>query len=368
MNIRNTVELFGVVADRFGRKPVFVTCLLLFSVASGCAAFAPTTTAFALFRVIAGIGIGGILPVCGALTSEYALPSQANRQFGMMYTGYSLGIFAAAVVSSVLVDELGWRVMVGFGALPAAAAPLFIWALPESIAFLVAKGRASQATTLARKLGVVLPQLGAAFNTRRPQQGVRALLAPNNSRATLGFLLVYFASMILMYGLNTWLPQIMRGAGYDLGPSIMFLGVFALSSAAGSVLLGAVADRIGLAKVIFGAFVTGAAAIMSLSIVWPLPVTYTIVAIAGVGSVSAAVIASSYAANYFPPALRATALGCFISFSRIGAVCGPMIGGLIAQHELNIAWNFVAFAVAALGAGASILIVPRNVAVERTVE
>lgn len=352
--------LFGVVADTFGRKPSFVTCLLLFSIASGCAALAPTPTLFALFRAIAGIGIGGIVPICGALTSEYALPNQANRQFGLMYTGLALGIFAAAVVSFLLLDQLGWRVIVGFGALPAAAAPFFIWVLPESIAFLVAKGRTSEATALAEKLGVALPQLRTATNTRESQQGIRALLAPNNRRATSGFLVVYFASMLVIYGLNTWLPQIMRGAGYDLGSSIMFLGVFALSSATGGVLLGAIADRIGLAKVIFGAFASGAAAMLSLSIAWPLPVTYTIVAIAGVGSVSAAVIASSYAANYFPPTLRATALGCFVSFSRFGAICGPMLGGLIAERQLHIAWNFAAFAVAALAAGASILIVPRK--------
>ncbi|WP_326522999.1 MFS transporter [Sphingomonas sp.] len=349
--------LFGTFGDRFGRKPCFLACLTIFSVAAGLSALAPTPTVFAVLRFITGIGIGGIVPVAAALTSEYAPPGKANRQFALMYTGYSLGIFTAALSALMLVEDYGWRPVVGIGALPLIFVPVIAWVLPESVVFLRSKGRHAAADAVERRLGVTIteddsqPSAGDAA-------GVRALFADGRARATLGFWFATFAGMILVYGLNTWLPQIMRSAGYELGPSIMFLGVFALSSSIGGIVLGAIADRVGRVPTIFTAFCIGAVAILSLWHIWPLPLTYLIVAIAGLGSTAAAVMVTSYLSSYFPATLRATAVGCCVSFSRFGAVCGPLLGGFIAQYGLAIGWNFVAFALAALAAAGSILLVP----------
>jgi AAHS family benzoate transporter-like MFS transporter len=354
--------LFGMIADRFGRKPAFLGCLALFSIASGLAALAPTPAMFAAWRVVAGIGCGGIVPIASALTCEYAPPGRANHQFALMFTGYSIGIFGSALAAFLLVADHGWRIVIGLGAAPLLVVPLLVWLLPESVAFLMCKDRNPEAAALAARLGVPLPVASPADADAIPRRtaGVRSLLAGDNLRATLGFWFATFFGMILVYGLNTWLPQIMRRAGYDLGPSIMFLGVFALASSAGGVFLGGIADRLGRARTIMWAFVFGAVAIMSLARLWPLPMTYAVVAAAGVGSVSAAVIVTSYLASYFPPELRATAVGSCLSFSRFGAICGPLIGGFIAQYQLALTWNFAIFAVGALAAGASILLVPRE--------
>ncbi|MFT4053488.1 MAG: MFS transporter [Novosphingobium sp.] len=351
--------LFGGIADRIGRKPTFLACLCLFSTFSGLAALAPTPVLFALCRFVAGIGVGGIVPVCAALTSEYALPGKGNRQFGLMYTGYSLGIFASALISSLLVARFGWRAMIGIGVIPAMLAPVIAALLPESVAFLASKGRTGPAAALAQRLGVYVPvPPEKADNLASWREAMARIFSAELAPATFGFILANFAGMILVYGLNTWLPQIMRTAGYDLGPSIMFLGVFALFSAAGGVWLGWIADRLGLPRTIAGAFALGAVAIIALAVKWPLPITYAVVAFAGIGSVSAAVIVSSYAANYYPSSVRASAVGCFISVSRFGAVCGPMIGAMIGQYGLNFIWNFVAFAIAAILGAAAIFVVP----------
>ncbi|PZU60948.1 MAG: MFS transporter [Sphingobium sp.] len=353
--------IFGTFADRFGRKPSYLACFTLFSVASGLAAIAPSPAIFALCRFFAGAGVGGIVPIAAALTCEYAPPGKANRQFAIMYSGYSVGIFGAALCSFLAVETHGWRFVIGLGAAALLLLPVMIRYLPESIAFLLARGRDEEAQAIALRLDVPMrgdTDDGGQGTGARP--GVRALFRPGWISATLGFWFATFSGMILVYGLNTWLPQIMRAAGYDLGPSIMFLGVFALASSVGGILLGAIADRVGRGLTIMAAFAVGAVAILMLSHAWPLPVTYGIVAIAGVGSVSAAVMVTSYLSSYFPANLRATAVGCCISFSRFGAVSGPLIGGFIAKYHLAISWNFVAFALAGLGAGASMLLVPRN--------
>ena len=353
---------FGVIGDRFGRKRTFITCLTLFSLASGCASIAPTPGLFAAFRFVAGIGVGGIVPVAAALTYEYAAPGRANRAFALMYSGYSLGIFASAIISFLTLESHGWRFVIGLGAAPLLFLPLIGWLLPESVAYLLSNGRRAKAVAIAERFGIALAHEDPEqMRDNPPRPGVRALFAPGSARATSGFWLATFAGMILVYGLNTWLPQIMRSAGYELGPSILFLGVFALASSAGGVLLGAFADRLGRARTIIVAFVMGACAILALGHPWPLPVTYCIVALAGVGSVSAAVMVTSYLSHYFPSSLRATAVGSCLSFSRFGAVCGPLLGGFIATYKLDMGWNFVAFALAALLAAGSMFLIPVKV-------
>lgn len=349
---------FGVIADRYGRKLTFIVCLSLFSFASAVSALAPSPLVLGLCRLAAGVGIGGIVPVAAALTSEYAAPGKANRQFALMYTGYSLGILAASLVSFAIVQRLGWRVVIGAGGVPLLLIPIIAILLPESIDHLRSRGREAKVLEISTRLGLPLPPGPVPDVTAAPAAGLAALFRPGLTAATLGFWFATFAGMIVVYGLNTWLPQIMRGAGYDLGPSILFLGVFALAAAAGGILLGLIADRGGRRPTIVLSFVIGAVAIMALSRVWPLPVTYLIVAISGVGSVSAAVMVTSYLASYFPSTLRATAVGSALSFSRFGAVCGPLAGGYIAQYHLAIVWNFAVFASAALLAGVSILLVP----------
>jgi AAHS family benzoate transporter-like MFS transporter len=351
--------IFGVIGDRFGRKPTFLACLTLFSVASGLAALAPNPTVFAVLRALAGLGIGGVVPLAAALTYEYAPSGRQNRQFALMYTGYSLGIFASALLSFLLVQEHGWRIVIGIGLVPLLFVPLAAWLLPESLSYLVCSKQTRRAEALAKKLGLAVP-IEADLDARKVSPGLRALFARDKLAATIGFWLCTFFAMILIYGLNTWLPQIMRNAGYDLGPSIMFLGVFALASSLGGGLLGMAADRFGRVPVIITGYICGAFAIAMLSHVWPLPVTYALTAVAGVGSVAVSTIMTGYLAHFFPPELRSSAVGICVSFSRFGAISGPLIGGFIAEYKLPFEWNFAVFSAAAVAAALSILIVPRR--------
>lgn len=350
---------FGVLSDRFGRKACFATCLTLFSLTSAAASLAPSPLFFAAMRFLAGVGIGGIVPVAAALACEFAPPGKVNREFAIMYSGYSLGIFAAALASFFLLQGAGWRPIVALGAVPLAVLPAILWLLPESAAYLMGKGRHERAGEIAARYGLDLRNLASPQAAVETRPGVRALFAHGQARATLGFWLTTFTGMILVYGLNTWLPQIMRSAGYDLGPSIMFLGVYALASSMGGVMLGRIADRRGRAQTIMGAFCLGAVAILLLSHKWPLPVTYGIVAMAGIGTVSAAVMVTSYLSQYFSPSLRATAVGSCLSFSRTGSICGPLLGGLIATYHLDMAWNFIGFAIVAGLSALAIALVPK---------
>ncbi|WP_019997442.1 MFS transporter [Aureimonas ureilytica] len=351
--------LVGTLSDLYGRKPLFVACLSLFTVCMAATAMAPTPLIFGLFRFVAGLGLGGIIPIAAALTVEYSPPHRRSLNYGLMYSGYSLGILAAALVGRSLLPDYGWRPVVLVGALPIVIVPLMIWRLPESLDFLVEKGRTADAARLAARLGLPLPTRRAAPGETI---GWRAILAEifsrRNARATIAFWTALFMGLLLVYGLGQWLPQIMRRSGYELGDSLLFLAVFSFTSAIGGIVLGRLADRFGVRRTVFLTYLLGAAGIAALSLQGSIWMNYAFVAVAGFGSVSSSLILTGYLAQYLSPRVRAGGTGWALSFARIGAFCGPLLGGYVASLGVDTAWNFYAFALVGLIAALATAAIP----------
>ena len=351
--------LIGTLSDIYGRKPLFVACLSLFTLCMAATSLAPTPLAFGISRFVAGLGLGGIIPIAAALTIEYSPPHRRSLNYGLMYSGYSLGILAAALVGRTILEEHGWRWVVLIGALPVLAVPLMIWRLPESLEFLVEKGRTLKARELAAKLGLPVPPVRSRGPDAVGWRGVLAeIFAPRNARATIAFWIALFMGLLLVYGLGQWLPQIMRRSGYELGDSLLFLAVFSFTSAIGGILLGRLADRFGVRLTVFLAYVLGAAGIAALSLKGSIWLNYLFVAVAGFGSVSSSLILTGYLAGYLDPRVRAGGTGWALSFARIGAFCGPLLGGTVAALGVHPNWNFYAFALVGLVAALATAAIP----------
>lgn len=150
----------GTISKLYGRKPVFIGCLTLFALCMVVTALSPTPLWFGVSRFVAGLGLGGIIPVAAALTVEYSPSSRKSFNYGLMYSGYSMGILAAALCSKTFLADYGWRPMVLLGAAPVLAVPFFIFLLPESVESLLLRGKRAAAEKMARKMGVALPSKG----------------------------------------------------------------------------------------------------------------------------------------------------------------------------------------------------------------
>ena len=351
--------VIGTLSDLYGRKPMFLACLSLFAICTAVTAWSPTPAWFAGSRFVAGFGLGGIIPLAAALTIEYSPTAKKNVNYGIMYSGYSLGIFAAALVGRWLLPDHGWRPVVLIGALPIVFVPVMAWLLPESLDFLVARRRIEAAKRVAARLRVPVP----AETTRKAGGlGWRAvfseIFSPRNAFATACFWIALFMGLLLVYGLAQWLPQIMRKSGYDLGDSLLFLAVFSFTSAIGGMVLGRWADRFGVRLTVALAYLLGAVGIALLAFKGSIWLNYAVVAIAGFGSVSASLILTGYLADYLQPFVRAAGTGWALSFSRIGALSGPLIGGYIASLNVSPEWNFYVFAIVAAIAALATLLIP----------
>ena len=352
--------LSGTSSDLHGRKPLFIGCFTLFTVCTIITAFTPTPAWFGASRFVAGLGLGGIIPVAAALTIEYSPARKKSLNYGIMYSGYSVGILTAALVGKALLADHGWRPVVLIGAAPLVLMPLLLWWLPESVESLAARGRADAARTLAARLEIPMP----AAAPRAEKVGWRTVLdeifSPRNAFATICFWTALFMGLLLVYGIAQWLPQIMRKSGYNLGDSLLFLAVFSFTSAIGGIVLGQWADRFGVKRTVAQAYALGAIGIAALAFKGSIWLNYTFVAIAGFGTVSASLILTGYLADYLAPFVRSAGTGWALSFARIGALIGPLLGGYIASLNVGAQWNFYAFAVVAAVAAVATALIPKK--------
>ncbi|MCC8392879.1 aromatic acid/H+ symport family MFS transporter [Paraburkholderia sp. MMS20-SJTR3] len=357
--------LFGayfisLLSDLAGRKQLLIGCVALFSLSMLGAVWAPTPAIFALVRGIGGLGLGGVISVAAALTIEYSPPKRRNLNFAIMYSGYPIGALVSALSGIAFIQSFGWRAVVAIGATPLLFVPALMMWLPESLEFLVRNRRHDEARMLAARLGMSepAPDMPGAQKKAQFREVLREVFSRKNAMGTLCLWVAQFMAIMLVYGLGTWLPQIMRKNGYDLGSSLAFFAVFNLAAAVGGVVIGRIADRFGPRLTISSAFLVGALSIAALSYKNVMALNYLLVACAGFGSIAVALVLLGYVANYYAPHARASGTGWAVGVGRFGAMCGPVIGGYLAGLNVSPAWNFVMFATTALIASLAVMLTP----------
>jgi AAHS family benzoate transporter-like MFS transporter len=301
----------GAISDIIGRRQTVVWTVIIFSVLTLACAFAPNPFIFGLLRFLAGLGLGGVLPTAIAMVNEFARTGRGGTATTSLMTGYHVGAVATALLGILLIPRYGWESMFIIGALPALVlVPLLLKFLPESDAFLRARA------------GLDSPAGGAAKRSKNP---VGILFQHGLARSTIAFWITSFMGLLLVYGLNTWLPQIMRSAGYELGAALALLLVLNVGAVLGLLIAGKVADRIGNRR-----------------------------------STIAQVLVYAYISHLYPAVVRATAVGAASGFGRLGAISGPLIGGWLLTAGLAYPWGFYIFAVVAALGALSIMLVNRD--------
>lgn len=356
----------GTVADRIGRKKLMVACVTLFSLASGLCALADGVAVFGLGRTLAGIGLGGLLPTAISMVSDYAPRGRAALVIGLLMTAHHAGGILSAYVAKWLVDPVGWRAAFWVCVLPLLFVPVLARFLPESLSFLVAKGRTEEARALAARHGVELPAAkpaGAGAGDR--WTNLAGLFRGGEWSRTLLYWLASFGGLLLVYGVATWLPTLMRAEGYELGSALSFVVVFNLGGIVGMLVAGRAADSFGAPRISAVWFALTAAGVYLLSVHMPMTVTMVVVFLTGVFLNSAQTMIYATVSIRSAPDTRATAVGWTSGMGRFGAVFGPWLGGqLLASGQGD--WGFTAFALAGVSSmvfiGIAALRTPRTAA------
>ncbi|MFJ2772163.1 MFS transporter [Streptomyces sp. NPDC087300] len=350
----------GTLTDWLGRKPMVTGSVVVFSLGSALCALAPSVFVFGAGRFVSGLGLGGLMPIGLAIVAEFAPPRRAALATGLMMTSYHAGGMAATGLGLALGPDHGWRVVFWAGVIPAlVAVPLVLKWLPESPGVLFAKGRTREAETVAARY--LLP---APTRAEAPEAGARgrfaavaSLFGPGQRLATPLMWLASFAGLLLVYGVSTWLPELMRASGYSLSSSVTFLMVINAGGIVGMLVAGRTADRFGAVKVSAVWFLLTACGAFLLKAHLPLGVAYAVVFVTGIWLFSAQVMVYAAAPSVYTPAQRATGLGWVTGVGRTGAVVGPWLGGAVVAGG-NASLGFTTFAVAAVLGAVAISLVP----------
>lgn len=335
--------VIGTVSDTIGRRKTMLLTVTGFSVLTLLCAFAPSPEVFAGLRFLAGLGFGGVLPTALAMVNEYAPRGRRGSATTQMMTGYHAGAVLSALIGILVVAPLGWRWMFVIGAVPSLVlVPLMLRHLPESHAFLAA-----------RELATVGPARGGPARTgadraSRRRRPLGLLLRAGFTRSTLAFWVTSFMGLLLVYGLNTWLPQIMRQAGYELGAALALLLVLNVGAVVGLLVAGRVADRIGTRRSVIIWFGAAALFLALLSIRLPGVGVYVSVLLTGIFVFSAQVLVYAYVAQVYPATARGAALGAASGIGRLGAISGPLLTGVLLTAGIAYPWGFYLFAVVAV--------------------
>ncbi|GIE90220.1 MFS transporter [Actinoplanes regularis] len=269
-------------------------------------------------------------------------------------TAHQVGGIVAGSLGLWLLDNHGWRSAYWVGVLPLfIAVPLIARFLPESLSFLVARGRTDEARALAGRYDVEVPAAEPARGNRL--DGIADLFREGRWKPTLLFWVTSFGGLLLVYGVNTWLPTMMRAQGYNLGSSLAFLIVINLGGVFGMLAAGRIADRFGAVPVAAAWFACTAVGIYLLGAHTPLAVTFLIVFLAGFFLFSAQTMVYAAVTARYRTESRATAVGSVAGIGRFGAVFGPWLGGQLVAAG-NQGWGFTAFAVTAVLATVFVLL------------
>jgi MFS transporter, AAHS family, benzoate transport protein len=334
----------GTLTDVLGRRRLFLLSITLFSLAMLGCGLASGFGVFAAFRFLAGLGIGGLLPTAVALTIEFAAPHRRSRILGAVLTGPPLGGLVASLVAVHFVPRGDFEWVYALGVVPLLLVPSALRLLPESPAFLRARGRTGEADRIAARFG--LPAVAASPTTASSPVG--ALFTDGRGRTTVALWLVAVCSLLTLFGVSTWLPQIMRTAGYGVSSAIGFLLLYTLGGIVGTLLAATLAERVGAKTLVITGFTAATAALALLATAPPTGVVVLLVVVMGFGGLGTQNMLNDHVAGYYPAAARATGLGWALGVGRLGAIAGPSYGAFFVGAGSALAASSLAFAVPAL--------------------
>lgn len=347
--------LFSLLADKIGRRPVLIGLTLFFSIATLLTARASTVNELIAIRFIAGMGLGGIQPNGMALMGEYSPRKIRITMMMIVSNGFTAGAAVGGFISAWLIPAFGWRAVFYFGGLvPLAIAVLMLFQLPESLQFMVLKGRSRDRIGKWLKRVDSSVEIGCATEyvvREEEREGVLFVHLFQSGRAAATALLwvINFMNLLNLFFLSSWLPTVVRTAGYPTRIAVLVGTALQVGGTIGTFGLAWMIERWGFIRVLGASFVLACLTIAMIGQpVLPLGLLFVVVFIAGWCIVGSQPGVNALAATYYPTYLRSTGIGWGLGIGRMGAIVGPVVAGQLIGLQWTSQELFYAAAVPAL--------------------
>lgn len=311
--------VFGILADKMGRKSVFIITLLLFSIGSGLTALTTTLTMFLLLRFLIGMGLGGELPVASTLVSESVEAHERGKIVVLLESFWAGGWLIAALISYFVIPNYGWQVAMVLSAIPAIYALYLRWNLPDSPRFEKVEKRPSVIAN------------------------IKAVWSGEYKKATIMLWILWFCVVFSYYGMFLWLPSVMVLKGFSLIKSFQYVLIMTLAQLPGYFTAAWFIERLGR-KFVLVTYLIGTAC---SAYVFGIAESLTTLLVAGMllsfFNLGAWGALYAYTPEQYPTVIRGTGAGMAAAFGRIGGILGPLLVGYLVASQASLSFIFTIF-------------------------
>jgi MFS transporter, putative metabolite:H+ symporter len=357
---------WGTISDYIGRRTAFKVTIGIFAAFTGLAAGAWNMASLIGARFLANFGLGGEVPVACTLVTEFMPGRIRGAATGNMMTAFPVGLVVAAGLSLAVIPNFGWRWLFVIGVLPALLLFFVRRNVPESVRYLLSKGRMAEAeatvayiekSAMGEHPAAVVATASPAGHVSGPAGvTVLQLLAPGRRRRTILLWIVSFCFLWSSNGILFMLPTILTQRGLPLSEAILFQLVQAGAAIFGYSACSFLIDRYGRRPVLFLYYFIGAGFHLWFAMASGF---WMFAAIACVGWVNPGVYGPTtiYAGELYPTEMRATAVGWVFGIGRIGSFLAPTIVGFMLAYGFGayvlhtFALTYLIAALALIGIG-----------------
>jgi putative MFS transporter len=320
----------GRLADRYGRRVVFQATLVLFSIGAVLSAVAPTFETLLAARIVAGLGLGGELPVVATLVSEFSPRAQRGRMIVLLESFWAYGTILAGLVALFVLPQFGWRGAFVVGALPALYVAYLRSALPESPRYLAERGRNAEADAVVRRVeragGASLLTLGAAIAPARSgRASIADLWKPRYARRTAMLWILWFGIVFTYYGIFLYVPTLLTARGLSEVRSNEFFFFSTLAQVPGYFSAAWLVERWGRKPTLVTYLLGTAAAALLFGTSETGAIAFVALALLSFFNLGAWGVVYTYSPELYPTAVRATGAGVAAAVGRLGGIIGPFL-------------------------------------------
>lgn len=357
--------LIGNAADRFGRRPTILCCLLVMAGGMFAASMANGVTMLSVARLCTGVGIGGMLSATSAMVAEFSNDRRRGLNVVLNIAGYSTGAILGGLVATALLARTGdWRTVFVFGGvLTTLALPAAYFLLPESIDSLLARRPAGAL----QRINHTLVRMGRQPVASLPAPpasseapSIAALFSGRYAAVTMLLAAAYFAQIMLFYYVQKWIPKIVVDMGFTAAEAGRVLVAANVGSLLGAVTIGLTAQRVRVRPLTIAAMLVGAAGIAVFGLGFHDLMRLSLVAAVATFFINAGVVGMyPILAETYPAALRATGTGFVIGVGRGGSAVGPVIAGALFAGGAGLFVVSAVMGVAGLLAAAMLVLLGR---------
>jgi putative MFS transporter len=346
----------GMLADHIGRKRTLFFTILMMTIFTALNAVAPDPLTMGILRFLAGIGLGGALPQPGVYISEYVPAKYRGRILGLVEASWVYGALLSLIFPFVLYPMIGWRPTFLVALIPLILLPIVYFFAPESIRFLLYKGKTNEAQRLVSKHNLSMDEFkeeqAQVQQTHGFRSALREIWSPQFRKRTLMLWVAWGVLVYSYHGIFTWLPTF-YAASLDLTVvrSIQWVLVVTLAQVPGYYTAALLLDRVGRKRIAviyllfagIGSVLLGLAMGLNSILFWSIVISFF-----NLGAWSALY---AYTPELYPTRIRGTASGAAASIGRLAGVIAPTATPLLYYYGgLPAAFSVFAL-VQLLGAG-----------------